>query len=180
MTEQDIISGCKEYNERAFKALVENYSALLMGICMRYMGDIKSAEDNLQESFILIFKNILNYEDKGSLKAWLCKITVNTCLKSLRKKVVFFDLDDIANTLSDVSLPIDNLDETEVFRAVQKLPDKYRIVFNLYVVEGFSHKEIADLIKIKESTSRSVLTRAKEKLQNYLNNNTFQIKIDNY
>lgn len=180
MNDIDIIKGCKAYEESAFKALVEKYSTLLMAVCMRYVADRALAEDLLQETYILIFKNIINFEDKGSLKAWMSKIAINSCLKYLRSKIHFSDINDINLELVDGAIDYEDMMENEVFQAIQLLSDKYRIVFNLYVVEGYNHKEISEMIDIKESTSRSLLSRAKDKLKEYLEIKPhYQIKINN-
>lgn len=180
MTDIDIIRGCKAYEESAFEALVEIYSTRLMAVCLRYVGDRPMAEDLLQETYILIFKNIMNFEERGSLKAWLNKIAINTCLKYLRSKIHFSDINDINFDMVDGSIHYEDMSESEVFQAIQLLPDKYRIVFNLYVVEGYNHKEISEMMDIKESTSRSLLSRAKDKLKEYLVlKPDYQIKINN-
>lgn len=162
MTETEIIQKCKAYDKAAFKELVRVYSPALMSVCVRYMGDRHFAEDMVQESFIRIFKNILHYEAKGSFKSWLFRIAATTCLKELRKKQVIVDTEitDYEQSGGNESFALD--DESGILKIIEELPLPYRLVFNLYVIEGYSHQEIAEMMEIGESTSRTQLTRAKK------------------
>ncbi|MFN0214848.1 MAG: RNA polymerase sigma factor [Saprospiraceae bacterium] len=144
----------------------ENYSRM-MGICMRYAGSRDEAVDLLHEAFIKIFQNISRYKVGTSLGAWIRTIVVNTCIDYYRRnsRRRTEDLDGIVNISSDDPDILSHLTEREILDAVQQLSPAYRAVFNLYVVEGFSHKEIGDALYITESTSRSNLVKARLKLQ---------------
>ncbi len=167
MTDQQIISGCNNGDQKAYKALVENYAALLMAVASRYLRDIHKAEDVLQDSYISIFKNIANFENRGSLKAWMCKIVVNNCLKELRIKNTLLPIDDIGLGKSYDSSVLDYLELEEMLKLIEMLPQQHYVIFNLYVVEGYSHSEIGEMIGIPESSSRVYLTRARNTLKNY-------------
>jgi len=140
---------------------------------MRYMQDDFAAKDVLQESFIKIFQNIDRYYDKGSFEGWLRKITVNTCLMAIRKQKNGFDileLSDINNRQVKPDVEFD-LNEKDILKMIRQLPGQYRAIFNLFVIEGYSHAEIANLLQIKESTSRTKLSRARKLIQQiYLRN----------
>jgi RNA polymerase sigma factor (sigma-70 family) len=168
MHEIEIIRRCKEYDKSAFKELVSIYSPLLMSICTRYMGDKHYAEDMLQESYIKIFKNIMTYQDIGPFKSWLAKITVNTCLQEIRKKNVIIDTDikDIEEVGGADYIMIN--DEIGIMKIIEELKMPHKVVFNLYVIEGYSHLEISELLGITEATSRTHLSRARKMIQELL------------
>lgn len=163
MKELDIISGCQSGEKQAFKVLVERYSPMLMAVSQRYIVDKHLAEDLLQEAFILIFKNIDNYQSGGSFEAWLRKIMVNTCLKSFRNQRKNEELKHQDHV--EIAEPVyqeHDMDAQKILRMLNTLDDDHRIILNLAVVEGFSHVEIADMLGIQESTSRTRLTRARK------------------
>lgn len=165
MEDQAIISGCKKGQELAYKALLEKYSPALMAVCLRYMKEREHAKDVLQDSLIKIFKNIHQYEEKGSFRNWLITIVVNTCLKEIKK---YRHLEDINSILSEVNREmsaIDDLNIKDLLNLLNQLPDMQRIVFNLFAVEGYSHAEIAALLEIAESSSRVYMSRARQFLQ---------------
>jgi len=168
LTETKIIKYCKKGDERGFKSLVDRYAPKLMGICLRYMKDEFAAKDVLQESFIKIFEGISRYENTGSFEAWLCKITVRCALMTLRKQKKFLLHAELNNTheeiYQDAEVEVD-LDEADILEMIKQLPDHYRIIFNMYVIEGYNHAEISELLNIPESTSRTKLTRARRKMQ---------------
>jgi RNA polymerase sigma-70 factor (ECF subfamily) len=167
----DIIKGCKEGHAPCQKALVNRYSGLLYSICLRYIGDETKSQDALQDAFIRIFKYIKTFDsDKGSLQAWMRKIAVNTALKTIQSKIPQSSSlsIDINNNLSIEPKILDKMAADEVLAVIQSLPDGYRQVFNLSVIEGYSHKEIAAMLDIKEVSSRSNLSRAKQLLRTKL------------
>lgn len=164
MTEQEIIRGCKRGNEKAYRQLVEQYAPMLKGVCVRYMKDTTLADDILQETFIRIFQNIHQYTGDGAFGGWLRKIAVTTALKALRKNTLPTEELDLKLNGHD-SGEIDQevrFNVEEIIQTINTLPEHYRHVFNLYIVEGYSHAEIAALLEINESTSRARLTRARE------------------
>jgi RNA polymerase sigma factor (sigma-70 family) len=141
-----------------------------MAVCSRYAGTSPEAEDMLQESFIKIFSSIHQYRSEGSFEGWLRKITVNICLRKLQKtKIRFDDLAAVESVSDDVHPDvISMLTEKELTGLISSLPDGYRIVFNLSVIEGYSHDEIAAILDIKAATSRSQLIKARKQLQKQL------------
>lgn len=167
MEEVQIIKYCKAGNSRGFKELVDRYAPKLYGICLRYMGDEFEAKDVLQESFIKIFKNISKYEQTGSFEGWMSKIAVNSSLMALRKnKNHIAYLEPIQETIDAYDTEIeDKLNENDIVEMIKKLPNHYRTIFNLAIIEGYKHSEIASLLNITESTSRTKLTRARKKMQ---------------
>lgn len=141
-----------------------------MTVCSRYARTSPEAEDMLQDSFIKIFSSIQQYRSEGPFEGWLRKITVNTCLRKLQKtKIVFDDLATV-ETLNDDVHPdvISTLTEKELIGLISSLPDGYRVVFNLHVIEGYSHDEIAAILGIQPATSRSQLIKARRQLQKQL------------
>jgi len=171
LTTEQIIQGCLKGHSECQRALVDRYSDLLFAVCLRYTGEESRSKDVLQESFIRVFKSIKNFDpDKGSLQAWMKKITVNMALKTLNKnKIKTNNLTiDINEKISVQPSAIDKMQAEDLMKIIQTLPEGYRQVFNLSVVEGYSHKEIAEMLRIEDSTSRSNLSRAKQLLRKKL------------
>jgi RNA polymerase sigma factor (sigma-70 family) len=165
----EIIKRCKKGDPKGFRALVDTYASRLMGVCLRYMEDEAAAKDVLQESFIRIFQNMEKYVEKGSFEAWLTRITITSALMELRKKKrlpfhVELEANHIEEWRENVHAEI-KLNEEDILEMIHELPDHYRVIFNLYVIEGLTHAEIANLLEIGESTSRTKLTRARQKMQ---------------
>ena len=152
----------------AQKELYDTYSRKMMGVCLRYVSDRETARDILQDGFVKVFTNIDSFMGMGSFEGWMRKIFVNCALEYLRKSDVLRDAIDLEHT-SELSAnshsAIAELSARELMNLVQDLPAGFRTIFNLYAVEGFSHKEISDMLDITESTSRSQYTRAKQLLQ---------------
>jgi len=170
-TDIELVKHCKKDNAHYQKALVMQYSEYLFAICVRYMGEEEKAKDVLQDSLIVFFKSIRNFDPaKGSLKNYLGKICINASLKHLSKSRRFEDIDSSPNLVSEDTDALDNLKASDLFEMIMHLKEPYRTVFNLYEIEGFSHKEIADMLDIKTASSRSILSRAKELLRNEINN----------
>ena len=141
-------------------------------LCLRYLKNEEEAKEILTEGFLKVFKNVKNFECRGpeSLEVWVRKVMINECLMHLRKKrrLIFMNIDgeDAADSISVE----DDISAQEIFSTITNLPDGYRTVFNLFVVEGYSHKEIAEILGVTESTSRSQLSHARTKLQELLKN----------
>lgn len=184
MTEiEDIIKGCKNSDPKAMGSLYKIYSSRLFGVCLRYSKSRWEAEDVLHESFIKIYKSFKNFNGgKQSLEAWLKKITVYTAIDNFKKDkshslISFSDQSDepviIANEF-EASLAHD-LSAEEILKIVTTLPEGYRIIFNLYVIEGFTHKEISETLNISEGTSKSQLFKAKKQIKKLLS----QYKLSN-
>lgn len=168
--EKQFVAALVRGNRDAQRALYEEYYAPLMSICQRYAGSEDEAMDLLHESFIKIFKKISRYESGTALLAWMRRITVNTAIDHYRrsKRRRTEDLEKAYLISSDAPDVIAQFSAKEILMAVQKLPPTYRTIFNLYVIEGYSHREIGEQLEIAESTSRSNLVKARGKLQKVL------------
>lgn len=176
MKEQDIISGCKAGNRLAQKYFVETYSSYIFTICRRYIKREDIAKDCLQDTLIHVLKKMNKYNDQGKFKSWLSTVTVNKCIEQLRKEK--------RNLYSDVDLvPEQGIDETvslklehdDIMKFINTIPDQYRIVINMFLVEGYSHKEIGEKLGITESSSRSILSRGKKMINTAFKNESIII-----
>lgn len=171
MNETQLIEGCKQHNPKAQKALYDTYARKMMSVCLRYGSNQETAEDLLQEGFIKVFSAIGSFEGSGSFEGWMRRIFVNTALEYLRKNDILKESVEIDNTevLQEVDYSaIERISADELMELIAELPPGFRTVFNMFVIEGYSHKEIGDALGITESTSRSQLTRAKRLLQKKL------------
>jgi RNA polymerase sigma-70 factor (ECF subfamily) len=168
-TEHELVAALVRQERWAQQQVYEYYYGKMMGVCLRYASSRDEALDLLHEGFIKVFQNISRYRPGTSLSAWIRTIIVNTCIDYYRRSVRRRTEDiDEAYTLSiDDPDALSHLTEQEILAAVQELSPAYRAVFNLYVVEGYSHKEIGEALNITESTSRSNLVKARIKLQEY-------------
>lgn len=170
--EKDFITACIRKEQWAQKKLYEEHYSKMMGVCLRYSNNKEDALDILHEGFIKVYKNITKYQPGTSLSAWIRRIMVNTSIDFYRK-TVRRRTEDIEQAY-DISSPgadsVSQCSEKEILAAIQTLSPAYRAVFNLYVIEGFSHKEIAGQLGITESTSRSNLVKARLKLKEILKN----------
>lgn len=166
--EAEWIEGAKAGDRRSQKAIYDLLSNKMYAVCLRYMGDQESAEDILQDGFVTLFSKLDSYSGDGSFEGWARKIFVNTALMSLRKKDALKNSEDVDaawNISDDEPTAIQKIGYTELLKMIEALPPGFRIVFNMYVIEGFSHKEIAEALDISETTSRSQLQRARTLLQ---------------
>ena len=168
--EKQFIAALVAGNRQAQKVLYETHYGALMSICQRYAGSEDEAMDLLHESFIKIFRKIGRYESGTALLAWMRRITVNTAIDQYRRNARrrTEDLDQAYHLSSDAPDVFAQFGAREILRAVQQLPPTYRTIFNLYVIEGYSHREIGERLQITESTSRSNLVKARGKLQKVL------------
>jgi RNA polymerase sigma-70 factor (ECF subfamily) len=174
LTLDELIIQCKKQDAKAQGELYKRYSGILFSICLRYSPNYTEAEDSLQDSFLTIFKKVDQFKGKGSFEGWIKRITVNTVLQKYRKKRVFeiaredqiADEIDVDLEVEDDGIPLDFL-----LKIIQELPDRYRLVFTLYVMDDYAHKEIADMLGISDGTSKSNLARGrmilKTKIENY-------------
>lgn len=164
---EDLIQGCKEGKVKCQESLVHTFAPRLLAICQRYCYQRSMAHDALQETFINVFKYIKTYNGSGSFEGWLKRIAVNSSLHLLKKYKPFdFKEDQQMEVFVDAEIPDVNstLNTEEILALVDKLPNSLQLVFNLYIVEGYSHKEIGDMLNITSSTSRSHLTKARVKM----------------
>lgn len=172
MDETQLIKGCRKGDRLAQKELYERYSRKMMGVCLRYVNDRETARDLLQDGFVKVFTSMDSYLGAGSFEGWMRKIFVNCALEYLRKSDVLresTDLDNTAELIQPDSSVISSMSAAELMQLVQELPTGFRTVFNLFAIEGYSHKEISEMLNITESTSRSQFTRAKQMLQKRIN-----------
>ncbi len=167
-----MIKGCLQGRKTDQYRLYAMHAKKMFGVCLRYAANHDEAQDVLQEGFIKVFQNLNSYKGKGSLEGWIRRIIVNTAIEKYREKMYHLSMDDIAHeeiAINHQNLPTDTLQAKDILALVQKLPVQYRLVFNLYALEGYSHKEIGDKLRISESTSRSNLARARVILKEKLN-----------
>ncbi|MBA2249471.1 MAG: sigma-70 family RNA polymerase sigma factor [Chitinophagaceae bacterium] len=171
MTEEVMLHGCLNKVASAQEALYHRFSPRMLGVCYRFARSREDAEDMLQEGFIKVFTQIHQFRNQGALEGWIRRIVVHTCINNLKKNKKFADSVDLiyANSiyLNENNIP-SILQAKEVVESIRMLPMGYRTVLNLYAIEGFSHKEISDMLDIEESTSRSQYTRAKAMLEDIL------------
>jgi len=166
-TESDIIEGCILGNPRMQRILYEKFSAKMYALCIRYADNVDDAQDILQDGFVKVFGNIGKFKGSGSFEGWIRRIMVNTAIEHFRKKNILQAIDEkTENQLADEHSNIFNLLETkELLEIIKSMPAGYRTVFNLYAVEGYTHKEIAAMMNLNEGTSKSQYARAKSWLQ---------------
>jgi RNA polymerase sigma-70 factor (ECF subfamily) len=174
LTDQELIDGCLDGNARAQEELYKRFSSKMYGVCLRYSSNEMEAEDTLHEGFMKVFQNLSKYKFKGSFEGWVRRVMINTALKKFhREKHLYLKQDSIESSENDFReeyLPtgIDRLRAGELMKMVQKLAPGFRMVFNLYAIEGYSHREIGEMLEISESTSKSQLSRARIILQRML------------
>ena len=164
--EQLLIAGCKHNKMWARKNLYERYAPTMMGVCIRYTGDRETARDVLQEGFIKLFTKIDTYSGTGSFEGWIRRVFITTALEYLQKVRSNRFFDEYDEKIEDRGTSaLEKLSADELLACIAELPHGFRTIFNLYAVEGYSHSEIAKILKIKESTSRSQFARARQLLQ---------------
>ena len=169
MQEDELIRRCEANDRAAQRLLYERFAPLLMSICRRYVGHA-NAEDVVQDSFIRVFQYLVQYRHDGSFEGWVRKICVNTCIRYLEKAKrlqVDYGLEGLPEHAVEPDA-VSKLSADELMNVIDQLPDGYRTVFNLSVIEGFHHKEIAGMLGIEESSSRSQLTKARKYIQRSL------------
>lgn len=171
MTEEQMLIGCNKNNATAQEELYHRFSPRMLGVCYRFAKNREDAEDMLQEGFIKVFTQLHQYRNEGALEGWIRRIVVHTCINILKKNKKFADSVDIMHAngirIKEDMIP-SIMQAKQVVECIRILPLGYRTVLNLYAIEGFSHKEIGDLLEIGESTSRSQYTRAKAMLEDIL------------
>lgn len=166
---REIINGCLAGDRRDQELLYRRHSAKLYGVCLQYSGNDEEARDILQEGFIKIFENLKHFKYEGSFEGWIRRITVNTALERFRSRHNLYRVDNI-DLIPEPDAEPDNDDYSglaakDLMKIIRELPPKYRMVFNLYAIEGYSHKEISTMMNISEGTSKSNLSRARLILQ---------------
>ena len=171
MTEEAILKGCLKNDTTAQRELYNKYSSKMLAVCYRFAHNREDAEDMLQEGFIKVFLQMHTFENRGAFEGWIRRIVVHTCINILKKNKKFNESVDI---IHDTGLKVREdsvpaiIQAKQVVECIRLLPIGYRTVLNLYAVEGYSHREIANMLDIEESTSRSQYTRAKAMLEDIL------------
>jgi RNA polymerase sigma-70 factor (ECF subfamily) len=167
--QNEIIAMAVEHNRHAQQKIYSQYAPKMLSVCRQYIKDIHHAEDLMITAFMKVFANLRNFENKGSFEGWIRRIMINECISYIRahKKVSFLEdeyyKEDSFNNIES-GLSVDDIQAL-----IDSLPDGYRMIFNLYAIEGFKHKEIAEMLGINEGTSKSQLSHARKMLQEQLN-----------
>jgi RNA polymerase sigma-70 factor (ECF subfamily) len=171
MTEEAILSGCLQNDAGAQRELYMRYSPKMLSVCYRFAHNREDAEDMLQEGFIKVFSQVHTFQNKGAFEGWIRRIMVHTCINHLKKNKKFNESVDIIHAngvqVREESVP-SIVQAKQIVECIRLLPLGYRTVLNLYAIEGYTHKEIADMLDVEESTSRSQYTRAKQMLEDIL------------
>lgn len=172
MGTKKLIAACKKGDIKAQENLYRQYASKLFAVSLKYSRNYQEAQDNLQDAFITIYEKIDQYKNKGSFEGWMKRITINTALQRYRKQNMYQIVDE--NNIKDqedVHLREEEVSLDYLLKIIQELPDRYRMVFSLYVLDGYSHKEIAEMMSISEGTSKSNLARARKNLKQKLEQN---------
>jgi len=164
--EEELVAGCQKEKPTYQRALYRQYHRKMYGICLRYTDDAQDAQDILQEGFIKVFRSIKKFRSQGSLEGWIRRIMIHTAIEHYRRRSRYFMVDmEEAEKVELETEALSNLSRDEILHLIQQLPPGYRTVFNLYCIEGYSHREISLMLNISEGTSKSQLSRAKALLQ---------------
>ena len=171
MSLKQLIINCSKNDTKAQSELYQLFSSKLFSVCLKYSRNYVEAEDNLQDAFLTIFEKIGQYNNKGSFEGWLKRITINTAFQRYRGQGVFEIVNEELIEDDELDIEDDELTVEFLLGIIQELPDRYRLVFNLYALDGYSHNEIAELLSITSGTSKSNLARARrllvEKIEAY-------------
>lgn len=168
---EELIQGCKKGDRVAQERLYRDFSPILFGVCLKYSRNRTEAEDNLHDSFLTIYDKIAQYGNKGSFEGWMKRITVNTILQKYRKEEYLSVVTENEEDPVEVEAEHEGIPLHTLLGYIQELPNKYRITFNLYVLDGYSHKEIGDLLGTSQGTSKSNLARARSILKEKIESN---------
>ena len=176
-SDDQLIRGCLEGKRKAFSQLFQNYAPVMMGVCMRYCKNRIDAEDVMQDGFIKVFSQIHKFRHEGSFEGWIKRIMINAAIDNYQSNLKYAFHEDVSKTTpspdlveypdEDDDLPDEmNIPHKKLMEMIQELPDGYRVVFNLFAIENYNHKEIATLLGISENTSKTQLFKARKALRN--------------
>lgn len=171
MNESALVKKCIDGDQRAQRKLFDKFAPKMMGVCLRYSKDSEQAEDVLQDGFVKVFTKLDRYSGNGSLEGWIRRIMVNTALDQIRKNTKFQDnvsLDDVDYRLESHGNIFEGLVAEDLMLLINNMPDGYKVVFNMFAIEGYSHKEIAEKLNVSENTSKSQYSRARAYLRTQL------------
>lgn len=171
MTDKELVEGCIREDRKCQRLLWDKYSRKIMALCLRYCQNQEEAEDAMMEAFVKIYDKLGDFRFQSSLETWMRRVAVNISINKIRaRKNIWTDISDAEYEIGYQDFSFDQLNVNQLLKLIEQLPVGYRMVFNLYAIEGFSHKEIADTLQIDEGTSRSQLAKARKALQAMLNN----------
>lgn len=174
---EQLIYECTKRNTKAQEQLYRLLAPKLFSVCLKYSRNYEEAQDNLQEGFLLIFDKISQFKNKGSFEGWAKRVVINYALQQYRNQNVFEIVSENIPDIENVEIDDENISLDFLTKIIQELPDRYRLVFNLYVIDDYSHKEIAEMLGINIGTSKSNLARAKAILKEKIElNNNYSIK----
>lgn len=171
MDDLTLVNECAKGNSKAQRALFDKFAPKMMAVCQRYLRNSQEAEDVLQDGFVKVFQKIVDFKMEGSLEGWIRRIVVNTALDTIRKNKKLLDdvqIEEVQYKVPFTDHQFDGMDLAQLMKLIDEMPDGYRIVFNMFAIEGYSHKEIADTLGVTENTSKSQYSRARAFLRNQL------------
>lgn len=166
-----LVNECAKGNSKAQRALFDKFAPRMLAVCQRYLRNNQEAEDVLQDSFVKVFQKIVDFKMEGSLEGWIRRIIVNTALDTIRKNKKLLDevqVEEVQYKVSFTDHQFEGMDVEQLMKLISDMPDGYRIVFNMFAIEGYSHKEIADTLGVTENTSKSQYSRARAFLRTQL------------
>lgn len=171
MTEEQLVKECISGNATAHKTFYDLFAKKMMGVCLRYTNNADEAQDVLQDGFIKVFNKLPKFINKGSLEGWVRRIMVNTALDQYRKNKKYLmdvEVEAVSFKLEKSDFIVESINANDLLKIIHTIPEGYRVVFNLFAIEGYSHKEIAEQLGVTESTSKSQYSRAKKMLRKLL------------
>ncbi|WP_430405456.1 RNA polymerase sigma factor [Fluviicola sp.] len=171
MDDLTLVNECAKGNSKAQRALFDKFAPKMMAVCQRYLRNTQEAEDVLQDGFVKVFQKIVDFKMEGSLEGWIRRIVVNTALDTIRKNKKLLDdvqVEEVQYKVSFTDHQFDGMDLAQLMKLIDGMPDGYRVVFNMFAIEGYSHKEIADTLGVTENTSKSQYSRARAFLRTQL------------
>lgn len=172
MSIEQLINDCKKNDIKAQEQLYRQYAPKLFSVCLKYSSNYAEAQDNLQDGFLLIFEKINQFSFKGSFEGWLKRIMINNILQKYRSERILSLVDEEIKDEVEIEIDEESVSIEFLMKIIQELPERYRLVFNLYAIDGYSHQEIADMLKISVGTSKSNLSRARLILKDKIDNNS--------
>lgn len=171
MDDLTLVNECAKGNSKAQRALFDKFAPKMLAVCHRYLRNSQEAEDVLQDGFVKVFQKIVDFKMEGSLEGWIRRIVVNTALDTIRKNKKLLDdvqVEDVQYKVSFTDHQFEGMDLAQLMKLIDAMPDGYRVVFNMFAIEGYSHKEIADTLGVTENTSKSQYSRARAFLRTQL------------
>ena len=171
MEDLTLVNECAKGNSKAQRALFDKFAPKMLAVCQRYLRNNQEAEDVLQDGFVKVFQKIVDFKMEGSLEGWIRRIVVNTALDTIRRNKKLLDdvqVEEVQYKVSFTDHQFDGMDLAQLMKLINEMPDGYRVVFNMFAIEGYSHKEIADTLGVTENTSKSQYSRARAFLRTQL------------